>query len=151
MLKNIRFGVLLALLACSIGYAAAPTLSAYFDTATVNTIPKVTQYIGGYAVFGDSKLVDNGSSLVYNGSTVQTGTPAAVVYKGSLTVTTATTDAVTITGIAASSSCTFSPTNVGGATDLATIYISTTAANTLTFTHPATTSAGDTYNITCVK
>jgi hypothetical protein len=146
--RNLRFGLILALLACA-GLGAQATLSAYFESSTANTIPKVVKYIGGYSDYGDSKLVDNGSTLVYNGQTVQTGTPATVILKGSLTVTTATTDAVTITGLQSTSKCAFSATNLGGATDLATIYISTTATNTLTFTHPATTSAGDTYGIVC--
>lgn len=71
----------------------------------------------------------------------------SLAIKGSLTTTTATSDAATVTGATASSHCNFSATNASGAANIATTYISTKAANTITLTHA--TTAGMTYDIVC--
>ena len=69
------------------------------------------------------------------------------VFVGSLTTTASTSDNVTVTGATASSHCWISPTNASAATNIATTYISTKAANTITITHTATASM--TYDIGC--
>ena len=73
--------------------------------------------------------------------------PASV--SGSLTYTTATSDAATMTGATASSHCTFSPTNSTAAAATVLGYISTVTTNSVTITHVATSANGGTVDIVC--
>lgn len=72
--------------------------------------------------------------------------PAQVV-SAALTTTAATSDVVTIVGSTTTGHCSLGATNVSAATNLATTYISTKAAGTVTVTHIAT--AGMTYDLLC--
>lgn len=67
---------------------------------------------------------------------------------GTLTMTSATTDAATVTGATASSKCGFTPTNATAATNIATTYISSVTTNSVTVTH-VTGASGGTLNVSC--
>lgn len=148
---------------------------AYFVNPTVlGTIPECSTFQAGLCVYSPSGLVDNGTVLTYKG--VQVGlvtsgvtqitaganiavnnggvgnvtvTGATQIVKGSGTFTTATSDAVIVTGATSSSHCVFSPTNVTASGDLLADYISAVATNAVTITHSATTANGGTVNVLC--
>jgi hypothetical protein len=69
------------------------------------------------------------------------------VVSATLTTTSATSDALTLQGVTASSHCQFSATNASAATNSTSTYISAIAANSVTLTHAAT--AAMTYNVAC--
>lgn len=72
------------------------------------------------------------------------------VLRGNITLTTATSDAITITGVTTASVCSFDATNstaAGITTTLAGFYSVT--ANTFTLNHAATVAAGATYGVIC--
>lgn len=117
---------------------ATPIQGAYFNVTTSSTVGSVWQissFIGGLPVFSQSTL-----------TLPTTGTSYGVL-KGTLTTTAATSDALTITGLATTSVCTFSATNSTAATNIATSYVSAVAANSVTLTHTATASM--TYSFLC--
>ena len=69
---------------------------------------------------------------------------------GSLTLTSAAADSVTIAGVSASSKCSFSATNATAASVASTLAgYYTVSANTFTLNHVATSAAGATYGIIC--
>lgn len=71
------------------------------------------------------------------------------VLRGTLTLTTATTDSATITGVTSSSNCTFSPTNSTAAAATTVPFVSSVSTNTVVIGHVATTASGGTLNIHC--
>lgn len=73
--------------------------------------------------------------------------PVSRTLATSLTTTSATSDIVTLSGMTAAGHCSLTPTNLTAATNLATSYISTKAANSVTVTHTAT--SGMTYDLLC--
>ena len=69
---------------------------------------------------------------------------------GSLTLTSATADSLTIAGVSASSKCSFSATNATAASVAGTLAgYYTVSANTFTLNHVATSAAGATYGVVC--
>lgn len=71
------------------------------------------------------------------------------VLRGTLTLTTATTDSATITGVTSSSNCTFSPTNSTAAAATTVAFVSSVSTNTVVIGHVATTASGGTLDIHC--
>jgi hypothetical protein len=63
---------------------------------------------------------------------------SSTVMPFNFTTTAATTDNVTVTGMTASGHCTLTPTNTAAAAGIASVFISTKAANQITVTHTAT-------------
>jgi hypothetical protein len=72
-------------------------------------------------------------------------------YTGSITLTTATSDTIGISGVTTSSKCSFSPTNSTAAgltsTTLAGYYA--VSAGSFTLNHAATTASGATFGVSC--
>jgi hypothetical protein len=70
---------------------------------------------------------------------------------GNITLTTATSDAITITGVTTSSKCSFTATNAtaAGLTNVTLAGYYAVTANTFTFNHAATTANGATYGVMC--
>jgi hypothetical protein len=67
-----------------------------------------------------------------------------------ITLTTATTDSVTILGLTTASKCTFSPSNATAASVTATLAgYYTVASNSFTLHHVATSASGATYGVMC--
>jgi hypothetical protein len=77
------------------------------------------------------------------------GVAGKLTVRGTGTYTTATSDAITVTGATTSSICTFSPTNALAAAATVIPFISSVAANSVTISHVATTASGGTVNIIC--
>jgi hypothetical protein len=71
------------------------------------------------------------------------------VMPGSLTTTSATSDAVTMQGMTSGGHCSLTATNLSAATNLATTYVSAKTTNQITVTHAAT--AGMTYDVLCTS
>jgi hypothetical protein len=174
-----RYLVLLGALAVCVAFAFAQNgflSGAYFVNPTVlGTVPMCEQFSGGLCVYEPSGLVDNGTILTYKG--VQVGLITSGVTQivagansgislspsggtgivtitgnsvsGSGTYTTATSDAITVTGATSSSHCTFSPTNATAAAATVIGYISSVSANTVTITHVATSASTGTVNVLC--
>lgn len=147
--------LLVVLILCAL-VAAQVSISGVYTSniGTPNSIPKLLGFSGGdnTPVLTTSKLVDNGTTLSYtgtnmtiNGAAVPTG--GQTILKGVLTTTAAATDALTITGVTATSTCTFSAANAAAGTNIATSFVSAVATNSVTLTHTAT--AGMIYNIHC--
>lgn len=91
-------------------------------------------------------VLSGGSPGVLNTISLPAGASAPVM-AASLTTTSATSDAVTVTGMTSSGHCSLTPTNASAATNVATTYISAAAANQITVKHTAT--AGMTYQALC--
>lgn len=72
---------------------------------------------------------------------------SATVMSATLTTTASTTDSVTVTGMTSTGHCAMSPRNASAATNIATTYISTKAAGSITVTHTAT--SGMIYDFLC--
>jgi hypothetical protein len=68
---------------------------------------------------------------------------------GTITLTAATSDSASISGVTASSHCVFSPTNLTATGAAILPYISAVSAGSVTITHAATVGNGATYNIVC--
>jgi len=71
------------------------------------------------------------------------------VLVGSITLTAATSDSVTIPGVTANSHCVAFATNSTAAAATTIAYKSSVSANTVTLTHVATTASGGTFDIIC--
>ncbi len=99
----------------------------------------------GTAQFGSYCNAGNGTGCITPPATSRTTSYPVLV--ASLTTGSATSDNVTIDGMTASGHCTFSPTNAGGATNIATAYVSAKSTNQITITHAA--FSGMTYDIQC--
>jgi hypothetical protein len=69
--------------------------------------------------------------------------------RGNLSLTTATSDTASITGVTTSSACTFSPSNSTAAAATVIAYVSAVTTNSVMITHAATTANGGTLNIIC--
>jgi hypothetical protein len=82
-----------------------------------------------------------------NGVTLASG--GQIVYVGSGTYTTATSDAFTVTGATSSSHCTLTPTNATAAAATVAAYVSSKSANSITVSHVVTTASGGTVDIHC--
>jgi hypothetical protein len=82
-----------------------------------------------------------------NGVTLASG--GKIVYTGTGTYTTATSDTFTVTGATASSNCVPGPTNATAAAATVQAYISSVSTNSVTVSHVATTASGGTINIHC--
>lgn len=138
-MKNHITKIIVAIVVCGaaiIGIAQSGlTQSAFFATGSQGALVQYVRYQQGLPVFGPASII-----------APTTGTGFAML-KGSLVTTAATTNAVTITGVSTSSTCSISPTNAAGATNVATTYISAKAANTITVTHVATASLN--YDLLC--
>lgn len=140
------------------GFQSAPSASAYFTAASsANNIPKMCGFLSGYPYYCPSLLVDNGTTLVYNGNTVNTSATPTLASLGVRSATTAastaiTTIATTVSGVGTASKCTFSPANAGAGGDIfvAQPYVTATT-NTVTLTATVGSFAvGDTYNLLCI-
>lgn len=85
-----------------------------------------------------------------NASSVSVGGTAVIpILRGTLSLTAATTDSATITGVTTSSICTFSPTNSTAAAATVLAFVSSVSANTVVIGHAATVANGGTLNILC--
>ncbi len=122
-------GAILLAIVTFCGFQTAPILSAAYwpNSFTAGTMPLVSGYISGVPVMAPSGLVDNGSALAYKGSPIAAGSLATLGIRTANTAasTTATTLAVTMTGVSTSSQCTFAPANSSAATQLPTISLIT--------------------------
>ena len=72
------------------------------------------------------------------------------IVSGTITLSTATSDSVTIQGVGSSSVCTAFSTNSTAAASTTLPYIGV-SANTVTITHAATVANGATFNIQCIR
>jgi hypothetical protein len=171
-----RFWIGLGLVLCAVVCMAQGGFlsGAYFiNPTTLGTLPMCNQFSGGLCVYSPSGLVDNGTILTYKGNTIASSSGAvsqitagtgitispsggtgnvtinANIVKGSGTYTTASSDAITVTGATSSSHCVFSPTNVTASADLLADYVSAVGTNSVTITHSATTASGGTVNVIC--
>lgn len=81
------------------------------------------------------------------GPMLQDGGVLTTTLPASITTTAATSDNVTITGMAATGHCSLAATNTTAATNIATTYISNKTTNQITVTHAAV--AGMSYDILC--
>jgi hypothetical protein len=69
--------------------------------------------------------------------------------RGTLSLTAATSDTASITGVTSSSVCTFSPENATAAAATVIAYVSAVSTGSVTITHAATVASGGTLNIIC--
>lgn len=137
-----KFAIICSLLvACILGAGAVahtqtgPAAQAYYLTGAAGKLVKYVTYQQGVPVFGPSTITDAATGTSYS------------VLKATLTTTAATTDVVTVTGVTTTSKCVFSADNASAATNTATSFVSTIAANAVTVTHTAT--AGMIYTLLC--
>lgn len=124
--------------------AVGSTLTSYYPWYD-DTAQKNMQFTPATGV-----LNFNVTAAQVNGSNVCT-TASGCSLSANITLTTATSDAVTITGVTSSSKCSFSATNATAAGLTATtgaLYYGVTA-NTFTLNHAATTAAAATYGVVC--
>jgi hypothetical protein len=93
----------------------------------------------------DAPIIDPSTQ----GNTFNNVSSGPIKLASTITLTAATSDSASISGVTASSHCVFSPTNstATGATILP--YISAMSAGSVTITHAATVGNGATYNIVC--
>lgn len=108
---------------------------------------------GGTPILTGSALIDSGTTLAYSGTSMTINAAPVMTglgqgdLKATLTTTAAASDIVPITGVSATSNCTFSAANASAATNIATSFVSAVAANQVTLSHAATASM--IYNIQC--
>jgi hypothetical protein len=76
-------------------------------------------------------------------------TTAQLPLVGTVTLTAATSDAATVTGVTSAGHCWFAATNATAAANTVTPSIGTPTTNSVTITHVATTASGGTMNVFC--
>ena len=93
--------------------------------------------------------VDGGiiTTGIINGVTLASG--GKIVYVGSGTYTTATSDTFTVNGATSSSHCSLTPTNATAAAATVAANVSSKSTNSITVSHVATTASGGTVDIIC--
>jgi hypothetical protein len=79
----------------------APSPNAYFGSGAVNNVPKICSYASGLNVYCPSKISDNGTNLLYNGTPIGTGAVSSVF--GRTGAVTAVTGDYSLTNISAGS------------------------------------------------
>lgn len=97
----------------------------------------------GNGTFQDKSCTFNAATFIASGITI------IPTLRGTLSLTTATTDSATIAGVTTSSKCTFSPTNSTAAAATVLAFVSSVSANTVVIGHAATVANGGTLNILC--
>lgn len=97
----------------------------------------------GNGTFQNKSCTFNAATFIAGGITI------IPTLRGTLSLTAATTDSATITGVTTSSKCTFSPTNSTAAAATVLAFVSSVSANTVVIGHAATVANGGTLNILC--
>ena len=115
----------------TLGSTASPFSAVYIGGAPLNNI-KIT----GTATSSRQATLPDGAS--------------GTVLVGTITLTAATSDSLTMQGVTTSSHCTFSPSNATATTATILAYYSVTT-NTFTLTHAATVGNGATYGVMCTS
>jgi hypothetical protein len=162
--------------AASLGfyYAGAGSTSNRVDFAAWGAYPMMSMLAGGKVSIGDTtatsmfnvgtanqfQVTSTGVSSAGAGSTDLNGSGVPEAHcladgtgcgyvRGTLSLTTATSDTASITGVTSSSVCTFSPTNATAAAATVIAYVSAVSTGSVTITHAATVANGGTLNIIC--
>ncbi len=104
---------------------------------------------GGRSVLIPQGSTNSNSQYIQTDGVANVDLASHIPLVGTVTFTSATSDNATINGVTASSHCIFSPTNATAAAATTIAYISSTSANTVTFTHVVTTASGGTESIQC--
>lgn len=133
-----------------LGTLTAVNNSVFVGEGTTSSTNSLTNMLVlGYNAQGTaSNQVTVGNSSIT--SYVFGGTTVYPTVRGTLTMTTATSDVATVTGATSSSVCNFAPTNsTAAASSTVLAYISAVSANSVTISHAATVANGGTLNILC--
>ena len=134
------------------GFSINPSTQSYFYWNYPHTQIQVQPLYAAVQIYGYSWRFNQ--QIYQNGNAVLDASTFNGPYGGNLTLTTATSDTVTITGVSSTSHCVAFPRNVTAAGLTATtgaVYIGTPSTNTVTFNHAATTASGANYDVLCTK